>query len=155
MTLPKPLLSRAVQLSKNLGAKGMPSAVHVTAWGTELAAAKQVIFYFGGMPASAREPALHSLLTGESDIYKSKDIHLVYIDKPGMGETPVSYSFQIRRDWPEMVRQVQEAFGIQRYSVMGVSNGGPYVMATLTHEATKEHIDSAAMIVGVSNVRAR
>jgi pimeloyl-ACP methyl ester carboxylesterase len=114
-----------------------------------------VIFYFGGMPASAREPALHSLATGERDIYQSKDIHLIYMDKPGMGKTPLSLSFQIRRDWPEMVRQVQETLGIRNYSVMGVSNGGPYVMATLTHEATKEHIDSAAIIVGVSNVCAR
>jgi pimeloyl-ACP methyl ester carboxylesterase len=138
------------------GAKGMPSEVHVTAWGKELATAKHVIFYFGGMPSSANhEAALHSLHTGETDIYRCKDIHLIYMDKPGMGRTPMSYFFQIRRDWPEMVRQVQEAFDIRRFSVMGVSNGGPYVMATLTHEATKEHIDSAAMIVGVSNVRAR
>lgn len=153
--LPTPLLAKTIPLIASSIARGMPSSVFVSVWGQELPQAKHVVFYFGGMPTSAQEPALHSLQTNVDDIYRSKGIYLVCMDKPGMGKTPLSYNFQIRRDWPEMVQQVQQNLGIQKYSIMGVSNGGPYVMATLTHEMTKTSITSAAMIVGVSNVNAR
>ena len=58
------------------------------------------------MPASAEEPALHSVMAGSPDLYKGKDVCLVAIDKPGMGLTPFSQEFRIRRDWPGIVAQV-------------------------------------------------
>ena len=148
----KPIVTTVVQLRRTTS--GIPPRVYVTGWGKPLAEAKHVIFYFGGMPASAVEPALHSLAAGQ-DVYRTRDIHLLCMDKPGMGQTPLAYRFRLQRDWPEMVHQVRDYFGIEEYHVMGVSNGGPYVMACLTHETTAPEIRGAAMIVGVSNVRAR
>jgi pimeloyl-ACP methyl ester carboxylesterase len=175
---------------------GIPRAVYVTAWGAPLATAKYVLFYFGGMPASAEEPALHSVTaaTGTStseigqempvvvDIYKERDIHLIAIDKPGMGLSEWKYRYSIRNDWPAIVHQVAEHYGVVQvredvtgtgvtgtssdgtngtgssrsngYGVFGVSNGGPHVMACLTHPQTAAHVQAAAMIVGVSDVTA-
>jgi pimeloyl-ACP methyl ester carboxylesterase len=146
----------------------MPRTVHVTAWGAPLSTAKHVLFYFGGMPTSAEEPALHSLAacTGEADtitdIYKERQIHLIAIDKPGMGLSQWKYRYSILTDWPAIVHQVAEHYAVAKdgggggggYGVFGISNGGPHVMACLTHEKTAGSIQAAAMIVGVSDVRA-
>jgi pimeloyl-ACP methyl ester carboxylesterase len=125
------------------------------------------------MPASAEEPALHSVTasTGEEesmvDIYKERHIHLIAIDKPGMGLSEWKYRYSIRNDWPAIVHQVAEHYGVVHddatgtsdtvpsgYGVFGVSNGGPHVMACLTHPQTAAHVQAAAMIVGVSDVTA-
>lgn len=174
---------------------GIPRTVHVTAWGAPLATARYVLFYFGGMPASAEEPALHSVTattgtgtdvgtagTGQEvpmvvDIYKERGIHLIAIDKPGMGLSEWKYRYSIRNDWPQIVHQVAEHYGVvddatgtdsgggtdgsgsstrptSGYGVFGISNGGPHVMACLTHPLTAAHVQAAAMIVGVSDVTA-
>jgi pimeloyl-ACP methyl ester carboxylesterase len=201
--LHRTLIDLAAHNSTNANASpGMPRAVHVTAWGAPLATAKYVLFYFGGMPASAEEPALHSVTastatatataTGDLgigqempvvvDIYKERDIHLIAIDKPGMGLSEWKYRYSIRNDWPAIVHQVAEHYGVVQvredvtgtggngtssdgtngtgssrsngYGVFGISNGGPHVMACLTHPQTAAHVQAAAMIVGVSDVTA-
>ena len=159
-SIPAPLHQTILSLRRI--SPGIPKSVNVTAWGSPLkqddddkgssSSALHTIFYFGGMPASAQEPALHSIAAGESDCYAARRIHCICLDKPGMGQTPLRYWFQIHRDWPEIVLQVAHHYGIERYAVAGVSNGGPYVMACLTHPATRENISTAAMIVGVSDV---
>ena len=175
---------------------GIPRTVHVTAWGSPLATARYVLFYFGGMPASAEEPALHSVTAAGTangdlgpevpmvvDIYKDRHIHLIAIDKPGMGLSEWKYRYSIRNDWPAIVHHVAEHYGVVQvqddetsttqsdggvadvtngtamsrpsgYGVFGVSNGGPHVMACLTHPQTAAHVQAAAMIVGVSDVTA-
>ncbi|KAI2506752.1 Alpha beta hydrolase [Fragilaria crotonensis] len=128
--------------------------VKVTQWGSSLEDAKHVVFYFGGMPASAEEPALHSCRTSSSatgnDVYASRKIHLVCIDKPGMGGSSFQYRFSIQKDWPRILDSVASQLEIQdQYGVVGVSNGGPYVMASLLDK--KSRVKAAAMVVGVSN----
>lgn len=71
-----------------------------------------------------------------------------------MGKSSWNYWFQVRRDWPLVVQQVASHYNIHRYGVAGVSNGGPYVMACLTHPATKDKVGCGVMIVAVSDVMA-
>ncbi len=55
-------------------------------------------------------------------------IRLIGIDRPGLGLS----DFQKGRtllDWPEDVRQLADALELRRFSVLGVSAGGPYAMA--------------------------
>jgi pimeloyl-ACP methyl ester carboxylesterase len=55
-------------------------------------------------------------------------IRLIGIDRPGMGRS----SFQKRRcllDWPDDVVELADYLGIERFSVLGVSAGGPYALA--------------------------
>lgn len=150
MILPSPLARHLLKLSPST--VGIPRRVKVTQWGTPLASAKHVVFYFGGMPASAEEPALHSATSGHEDVYAARQIHLVCIDKPGMGQSSFAYRFQIRRDWPCIVDQVAQQLHMNgRYGVMGMSNGGPYVMASLTHPEVAHRVKAGCMIVGVSD----
>jgi pimeloyl-ACP methyl ester carboxylesterase len=112
------------------------------------------MFYFGGTPSSAEEPALHSLVLSTGDLYADRGIHLVCIDKPGVGGTEMEPAFKIRRDWPRIVANVADELGIDRYAVFGISNGGPHVMACLAAEEIeyKQRVRAAAMIVGPSDV---
>jgi pimeloyl-ACP methyl ester carboxylesterase len=143
--LATPLARSVLTLSTDL-----PKHIKVTQWGSPLKTAKHVVFYFGGMPASAEEPALHSSSTSEHDVYASRKIHLVCIDKPGMGGSSFKYNFSIRRDWPRIVDSVATQLNIkEQYGVIGVSNGGPYVMASLLYSESR--VKAAAMVVGVSN----
>lgn len=163
-TAPLPLFRGMVPISAaspsaaaTTNSKGVPSSVHLTTWGSPLEDADHVAFYFGGMPASAEEPALHSLAADEEDSYKQRKLHLICIDKPGMGLTPFQYRFSIRQDWPQIVHGVAQHFQIEedtKFGVFGMSNGGPYVMACLTHPLTQNRIAAASMIVGVSDVKA-
>lgn len=138
-------------------AAGQQDFVKVTQWGTSLEDAKHVVFYFGGMPASAEEPALHRncSIAGDDcdqkdDVYKSRKIHLICIDKPGMGGSSFQYRFSIKSDWPRIVESVATQLDVTtKYGVIGVSNGGPYVMASLLHPSSR--VKAAAMVVGVSN----
>ena len=153
LTFPKPLSRSIIDLSSLKSRhRGVPSFVKVTQWGIPLTLAKHVVFYFGGMPASAEEPALHSVTAG-NDVYSSRNIHLICIDKPGMGGTSVSYWHSIRRDWPRVVASVADLLTIPgSYTVMGMSNGGPYVMACLTHPDLKHRVKAGCMVVGTSDV---
>jgi pimeloyl-ACP methyl ester carboxylesterase len=150
VSLPSPLVRSILQLSPTT--VGIPKNVKVTQWGSPLKVAKHVFFYFGGMPCSAEEPPIHSAMTPGKDVYAERQIHLVYIDKPGFGGSSFAYRFQIRRDWPWIVSLVADQLQISEYGVIGVSNGGPYVMASLTHPEFCSRVKVGIMVVGVSDV---
>lgn len=151
----------------------VPKQVHVTAWGCPLEQSNQTLIYFGGMPASAtHEIPLHSLaavkdhvsgekvfptntMTSIPDFYLDRKVHLLTVDKPGMGKTPLpGYQYSLTRDWPVIVRYILDHYELSnsKTGIFGVSNGGPYVMACLTHPITSPYIHAAANIVGVSDV---
>jgi pimeloyl-ACP methyl ester carboxylesterase len=94
------------------------------------------------------------LALNKKDIYAEKGIHLVCIDKPGVGGTSMEPQFSIRRDWPRIVANVADELGVDKYGVFGISNGGPHVMAclTATDSVQKRRVRAAAMIVGPSDV---
>lgn len=130
--LPQPLSRRVIELAQaECDTPGLPRRATVTTWGVPLNEARATIVYAGGSPTSAEEPALHSVAHGH-DIYKSRRIHLVTIDKPGMGGTDLNPRFKIRRDFPRLVARVADELGVKRFAVIGISNGGPYAMAVLT-----------------------
>ncbi len=80
------------------------------------------VFYFHGFPSCHLEISL------ADETAKRLDVRLIAIDRPGFGRS----DFQKRReidDWPDDVKEAAEQLGIQRFSVLGVSGGGPYVAA--------------------------
>lgn len=80
------------------------------------------VVYCHGFPASR----LEALLTESSA--KALGIRIIAIDRPGYGES----SFQFRRrlsDWPSDVKSLTDYLGVSRFSVLGVSGGGPYAVA--------------------------
>lgn len=80
------------------------------------------VFYFHGCPDSRLEARFwHNLAT-------QLNVHLIAPDRPGMGLS----DFKTRReilDWPDDVVELADALQLGRFSVMGVSGGGPYVLA--------------------------
>ncbi|KAG8462536.1 hypothetical protein KFE25_010361 [Diacronema lutheri] len=131
--LPQPLSRRVLEFAPAAGdTTGLPRRVKMTTWGAPLETAVCTVVYAGGAPTSAEEPALHSAAHGH-DIYAARRIHLVAIDKVGMGGTELNVRFQVRRDYPRMVERVLDELGVTGpIGVLGISNGGPYVMASLT-----------------------
>jgi pimeloyl-ACP methyl ester carboxylesterase len=80
------------------------------------------IFYFHGWPSSRLEP--RAVQQACSDL----GIRLIAPDRPGFGLS----DFQSRRTIPDFtseVCQLADYLGIQRFTALGVSGGGPYAAA--------------------------
>ena len=80
------------------------------------------VFYFHGFPGSRLEAAI------VEDELVDLDMHLVAIDRPGMGLSDYQRSRTIL-DFPEDVQELAEYLGFENYGVLGVSGGGPYAIA--------------------------
>lgn len=81
---------------------------------------KPVVF-FQGTPSSR-------LLHPDEAITTELGARLIVIDRPGFGLS----DFKPRRtllDWPDDVLELMDALRIDRFAVVGVSGGGPYVAA--------------------------
>ncbi|NIS82685.1 MAG: alpha/beta fold hydrolase [Anaerolineales bacterium] len=82
----------------------------------------QPILYFNGYPGTRFEGKLIS------DAAARAGVRLIGLDRPGMGLS----DFQPGRrmlDWPDDVIEFADALGVGRFSVVGVSGGGPFSAA--------------------------
>jgi pimeloyl-ACP methyl ester carboxylesterase len=80
------------------------------------------VIYMHGLPASRLEARI------AEGAARRLDIRLISPDRPGIGYS----DFQPGRtlaDWPEDVLQLADALDLERFSVLGVSGGGPYAIA--------------------------
>jgi pimeloyl-ACP methyl ester carboxylesterase len=62
------------------------------------------------------------------DQWEHNDIHLISVDRPGMGLS----DYQPHRtilDQPDDVMEIAAHLGLEKYGVLGVSGGGPYALA--------------------------
>jgi pimeloyl-ACP methyl ester carboxylesterase len=81
----------------------------------------KVVLYFHGVPSAADEWGLW----GDEEKIKALRIRLIAIDRPGLGFS----SFQPNRrisDWAKDIAHFTEILGIEKFSVLGYSGGGPY-----------------------------
>lgn len=99
------------------------------------------VFYFNGTPGSTLECSLvdrAALALG---------IPFISTDRPGFGES----SFQENRtllSWPKDILELADHLDIPKFGVMGLSGGGPYVLACL-HEIPKERLVAATIVSGM------
>ena len=80
------------------------------------------VFYFHGFPGSRLEAKLADRISRETKV------RFIGIDRPGYGRS----SFKAVRafiDWADDVAELADALGIDRFSILGVSGGGPYAAA--------------------------
>jgi pimeloyl-ACP methyl ester carboxylesterase len=80
------------------------------------------IFYFHGWPGSRLEARI------AEQVAHQRQVRLIAVDRPGMGLS----SFQPRRtllDWPEDINRLADSLSLDRFAIVGVSGGGPYVIA--------------------------
>ena len=101
------------------------------------------IFYFHGFPGSRLEVQFaHHTASGHN-------IRMIGIDRPGYG---ISSHKQKRTifDWPDDVIQLADHLGIGRFSVLGVSGGGPY--AAVCACKIPQRLISAGIVCGLGPI---
>jgi pimeloyl-ACP methyl ester carboxylesterase len=80
------------------------------------------LLYFHGYPSSRLEAAY------SEGAALRRGVRIIAVDRPGYGLS----DYQPRRrliDWPDDVRQLADQLGVGRFTVQGVSGGGPYALA--------------------------
>jgi pimeloyl-ACP methyl ester carboxylesterase len=93
------------------------------------------IFYFHGFPGSRLEIELSGV-----DV-APLGARLIGVDRPGMGLSDFA-PHRYFGDWPEDVSQLADALGLDHFSVVGVSGGGPYVAAWVPTWVTARVLDA-------------
>jgi pimeloyl-ACP methyl ester carboxylesterase len=97
-------------------------------------------FYCHGHPGSRLEPRF------ADEAAAAAGVRIIALDRPGYGLS----DFQPHRtilDWPRDVKEVADMLGLDRFSVLGSSGGGPYALAC-AHEIP-ERVTRAGVISGV------
>jgi len=97
------------------------------------------LFYFHGFPGSRKEA---SLLFEDS---YSSDWRIIAVDRPGMGLSDF-HPNRTLRDWPFDIRELANRLGIDRFTIIGVSGGGPY--AAVCAWAIPERVICAGIACG-------
>ena len=101
------------------------------------------VFFFHGLPGSRRQR--HP----DDSIAIELGAHIITIDRPGYGFS----DFQPGRmllDWPDDVAQLADSLKIDRFAAIGVSGGGPYLLASAYK--MPERITSATVISGMGPI---
>ncbi len=80
------------------------------------------VFYYHGWPSSRLQARLAHHLARE------RKLRLIAMDRPGMGKSTLVPGRKLS-DWPPLMAAFAYHLGIERFGQIGVSGGGPYVLA--------------------------
>lgn len=80
------------------------------------------LFFFHGWPGSAVQGGL------AHDDACELGIRVIAPDRPGIGLSPFVPNRGLT-DWPEQLGRLADSLGIGRFTVLGISGGGPYALA--------------------------
>lgn len=103
------------------------------------------VFYFHGSPGSR----LEGNLAHEAAVVRG--LRIIAPERPGYG----SSSFQPGRgfdDWPADVAALADALGIDRFALVGLSGGGPHVVACAV--TLRDRLTAAAVVSGAGPIDA-
>ncbi|MGD9080218.1 MAG: alpha/beta hydrolase [Desulfobacterales bacterium] len=101
------------------------------------------VFYFHGFPGSRLEARLADRISRESKI------RFIGIDRPGYGLSSLKPG-RTFVDWADDVIGLADALGIDRFSILGVSGGGPYAAACACK--IPDRLDTIGIICGMGPV---
>jgi pimeloyl-ACP methyl ester carboxylesterase len=101
------------------------------------------VFFFHGLPGSRRQR--HP----DNSIATELGARIIAIDRPGFGLSDFQYGRKLL-DWPADVAQLADSLNIDQFAAMGVSGGGPYLLACAYK--MPERITSATVISGMGPV---
>lgn len=80
------------------------------------------VFYFHGWPSSRWQARLaHRLGIAHR-------LRIIAMDRPGMGRSEFVPDRRLE-DWPALMERFADSLGIAKFAQLGVSGGGPYVLA--------------------------
>jgi pimeloyl-ACP methyl ester carboxylesterase len=97
--------------------------------------------YFHGFPGSRLEAALANASADKASV------RLIAADRPGMGGSDRKPGRRLL-DWPADVLHLADHLGLARFTVVGVSGGGPY--AAVCAHSIPERLDAVAIVSGVA-----
>jgi pimeloyl-ACP methyl ester carboxylesterase len=80
------------------------------------------VFYYHGWPSSRLQARLAHHLAVE------RGLRLIAMDRPGMGKSTLVRDRKLE-DWPDLMARFADHLGIAKFGQLGVSGGGPYVLA--------------------------
>lgn len=109
-------------------------------------AAGAPVFYFHGGLSSRLD------IVFADELCQRRGIDLIALDRPGIGRSDFQSGRRLT-DWPSDVAAVADDLGIHRFSVLGWSGGGPYVLACLQSMPTR--IAAAAIVAGMAPITER
>ena len=98
------------------------------------------VFFFHGLPGSRRQR--HP----DNSIAIKLGARIIAIDRPGYGLSDFQQGRKLL-DWPDDVAQLTNALKIDKFAAIGVSGGGPYLLACAYK--MPERITSATTISGM------
>lgn len=117
---------------------------HRTLAYTDLGAADgPLVFYFHGAPSSRFD-----LVAFEGALIE-RGVRLVSPDRPGYGGSSPQPGRKLL-DWPRDVAALADHLGRDRFALMGMSSGGPYVVVCAA--LLSERVVAAAVVGGVTDV---
>jgi len=102
----------------------------------------KAVFWFHGTPGARRQIPPEARLAAEE-----LGVRLIGIDRPGVGDsTPHLYASLL--GWATDMEAVADRLGIGRFGLIGLSGGGPYVLACA--RALPERVVVGAVLGGVA-----
>jgi pimeloyl-ACP methyl ester carboxylesterase len=101
------------------------------------------VLFFHGLPGSRRQR--HP----DDSIAIELGARIITIDRPGYGLSDFQQGRKLL-DWPDDVAQLADSLKIDRFAAIGVSGGGPYLLASAYK--LPERITSATVISGMGPI---
>ena len=101
------------------------------------------IFYCHGAPGSRLD------VVWLDDAFSKVGARVVSADRPGYGGSSANPGRAVA-DWHRCVAELADHLGIDRFGVMGLSSGGPYVVACAS--LLPERVFAAAVVAGVTDM---
>ena len=101
------------------------------------------VCYCHGFPASRLEARC------AHEVASALGVCLISADRPGFGGSDFQPNRQMR-SWVQTASDLMDALGHERFSVLGISGGGPYAM--LMGEHLNHRIEKLAIVCGLGNL---
>jgi pimeloyl-ACP methyl ester carboxylesterase len=102
-----------------------------------------LVIYFHGAPTSRLD------LVGLDESFRELGVRVVSPDRPGYGgSTP--QPGRGWNDWPHDVTALADHLGVEHFGVMGLSSGGPYVVACAA--LLPDRVASAGVVAGTTDM---
>lgn len=98
------------------------------------------VFYYHGWPSSRLQARLAHHLA------KERSIRLISMDRPGIGKS-THVPGRTLDDWPDLMDRFADHLGIAKFGQLGVSGGGPYVLACAA--LIPERLTASAVLAGM------
>lgn len=112
-------------------------------WGSRSRDATTVLYFHGAMGSPMRRCA------ATDAALRTLGLRYVMVHRPGFGASDPQAGRRLT-DWPGDVAQLADALEIDRFSVLGVSAGGPYA-AACAHRLS-DRVTAAAIVSGITPI---